>query len=253
MHARSRSMWNTGVSVLRPGKRAGLTLIELLVVLGILGVLVALMLPAVRRGGEAPRRTQCRNNLKQIGLALHNYHDVYQLFPPAYTVDQTGQPLHSWRTLILPFLEQQHLYESIDLTKPWDDPANADAYKTIVPPYICPSATIDRLHTTYTGMVGPDACLPPTQSRSLSEIKDGTSETVMVIEAAEPDAVHWMNPQDVGVRFLLSFNADSELDHEGGTHALFADGSVQFLSAEMSNTARQALATVAGSDTIDEW
>lgn len=253
MHTRSRSMRNTGVSKLRPRRRAGLTLVELLVVLAILAVLVALFLPNVRQGRTAARRTQCRNNLKQIGLALHNYHDIYQSFPPAYTVDETGQPLHSWRTLILPFIDQQQLYDSIDLSKPWDDPANAEAFQTVVPPYVCPSTTIDQLDTTYIGMVGPDAGLPLADGRPISEFTDGTSNTVIVIEAAEQNAVHWMNPQDAGVRFLLSFNADSKFDHDGGTHALLADGSVRFLSAELSNEARHALVTVAGGETIDEW
>lgn len=234
-------------------RHTGLTLIELLVVFAIVGVLVALLLPNVRRGSTAARQVQCRNNLKQIGLALLNYHDVYESFPPAYTLNEDGQPLHSWRTLILPFLEQQHLYESIDLSKPWDDPANAEAFQTAIPAYVCPSTTIEQTDTTYTGIAGPDACLPLMWSRPIFEITDGTSDTVMVIEAAEQDAVHWMNPQDVGVQFLLSFNPDSELDHEGGTHALFADGSVQFLSAEMSSEARLALVTVAGGETIDEW
>lgn len=233
-------------------RRRAFTLIELLVVIAIIAILIALLLPAVQQAREAARRTQCRNNLKQIGLALHLYHDEYRSFPPAYTVDETGQPLHSWRTLILPFIDQQQLYDSIDLSKPWDDPANAEAFQTAVPPYICPSTTIDQFHTTYTGMVGPDAALPLTDGRPISEFTDGTSNTVIVIEAAEQDAVHWMNPQDAGVRFLLSFDEDSEFDHDGGTHALLADGSVQFLSAKMSNETRQALVTVAGGETIDE-
>lgn len=237
----------------RMEKRTGLTLVELVVVFAIVAVLIALFLPATRRSREPARRTVCRNNLKQIGLALHNYHDVYRSFPPAYTVDDFGNPLHSWRTLILPYLDQLPLYNRIDLSKPWDDPANAEAFEIVIPAYVCPSTAIDQTHTTYMGMVRSDAGLPLTDGRPISEFTDGTSNTVIVIEAAEQDAVHWMNPQDVGVRFLLSFNPDSELDHEGGTHALFADGSVQFLSAEMSNEARQALVAVAGGETIDEW
>ncbi len=93
---RTRSIGTPGAK-----NRAGLTLVEFLVVFGIIIVLVALLLPGVRRGvPKAARRTQCKNNLKQISLALHNYHDEYQAFPPAYTMDADGQPLHSWRTLI---------------------------------------------------------------------------------------------------------------------------------------------------------
>ena len=74
------------------------------------GILIALLLPAVQAAREAARRTQCSNNLKQIGLAMHNYHDVNQQFPPAYIADADGQPMHSWRVLILPYLEHsRHL------------------------------------------------------------------------------------------------------------------------------------------------
>lgn len=234
-------------------ERQAYTWWQVFLVIAIMGVLAALLLPDHRGVREAARRVQCGNNLRQIGLALHHYHDEYQSFPPAYTVNEAGQPLHSWRTLILPFLEQQHLYESVDLSKPWHDPANEAAFKTAVPVYLCPSAEIDEIHTTYMGMVGPDACLHPTKPRSLSEITDGTSETLMVIETSPQQAVHWMAPQDEGVQFLLSFNEEDELDHDFGMNVLFADGSARFVTAAMSDAARQALVTVDGGETIGEW
>jgi type II secretory pathway pseudopilin PulG len=95
----------------------------------IIAFLFALMLPAGRVSRPAARRTQCKNNLKQVALALHNYADDHHALPPAYTVDAKGRPLHSWRTLILPYLDEQALYDSIDLSKPWDDPKNADAHE----------------------------------------------------------------------------------------------------------------------------
>ena len=79
-------------------------------------LVIALMLPAQRRAREPARRSQCKNNLKQIGLALHNYHETYGAFPPAYTVDADGKRLHSWRTLILPYLDQAPLYDKIDFS-----------------------------------------------------------------------------------------------------------------------------------------
>ncbi|MEZ6051323.1 MAG: DUF1559 domain-containing protein [Planctomycetaceae bacterium] len=253
MRTNARSMWHSEGIESGSNHRSAFTLLELIVTLAIVAALIALLLPARRGSREAARRTQCRNNLKQIGLALHNYHDVYQAFPPAYTVDETGQPLHSWRTLLLPYLDQKKLYESIDLSRPWDDPANAEAFKTVVPTYACPSAAIDPTQTTYLGMVGPDACLKPTEPRPIAEITDGTSHTILVIEASPQDAVHWMAPQDAGVRFLLSFKEESPFDHVGGTHALIADGSVQFLSATTPDETRQALVTVDGGETITDW
>ncbi|MBC8288680.1 MAG: DUF1559 domain-containing protein, partial [Planctomycetes bacterium] len=87
-------------------KRRGSWVAETLVTLAILAILTALFLPATRTPREASRRSQCKNNLKQIGIALHNYHEDHGAFPPAYTMDANGQPLHSWRTLILLYLAQ---------------------------------------------------------------------------------------------------------------------------------------------------
>ncbi len=89
----------------QPRKR-GFTWVELLVVVAIIGILVILLLPFRRTAGDAARRMQCSNNLKMLALAMHNYHDFYKSLPPAYTVDSQGNHLHSWRTLLLPFLEE---------------------------------------------------------------------------------------------------------------------------------------------------
>src|SRR5918997_1599426 len=91
-----------------------------------------------RSSRPAGRRIRCLNNLKQIVLALHNYEQAHKALPPAYTVDATGRPLHSWRTLILPYLEQEPLYRAIDLSKPWNDPANARALETTLLVFGCP-------------------------------------------------------------------------------------------------------------------
>jgi type II secretory pathway pseudopilin PulG len=105
-------------------------IVKILAVLGGIALLIAMLLPAVRSAREPARRNQCLSQLKQIALALETYADVHGKFPPAYTTDADGKPLHSWRTLILPYMEEPQLYASIDLTKPWDDPVNAKAFKT---------------------------------------------------------------------------------------------------------------------------
>jgi hypothetical protein len=108
--------------------RRGLRLIHILLDVGAFGLLLALLGPLNRGSGRgAAQRIQCVNNLKQIGLALHNYEQDHGTLPPAFTVDAKGRPLHSWRTLILPYMEYGRLYERIDLSRPWDDPANAQA------------------------------------------------------------------------------------------------------------------------------
>ena len=229
-------------------RRTGFTLIELIVVICIVGILIVLFLPATRSARPAARRMQCMNNLKQIGLALHNYADVYQSFPPAYTVDADGRPLHSWRTLILPYLDQAPLYRTIDLSKPWDDPANAAARETSLQVYRCPNADIPANCTTYVGNAAPNGSFHPTESRNPADFTDGTSNTLMVIEVSAEDAVPWMAPQDDDGQWALAFSSDTTLPHEEGVQALIADGSVQFLSAEMPVGERQAMITIAGND-----
>jgi prepilin-type N-terminal cleavage/methylation domain-containing protein len=124
-------------------RRRGFTLIELLVVIAIIAVLIALLLPAVQQAREAARRTQCRNNMKQIGLALHNYHDAHQIFPFGKGPSYTGAPVYarwSQHAMILPYLDQANLYNSIDFTNPPSTPGMAGAVPSFMPLFTSPSA-----------------------------------------------------------------------------------------------------------------
>lgn len=134
--------------------RRGFTLIELLVVIAIIAVLISLLLPAVQQAREAARRSQCLNNLKQIGLALHNYHDSYNVFPPAYLTtpggnaimgppSDTGDTGPGWTCLmlLLPQLEKANLYRSFNTDLPCWHSSNAVAAKSPVNVFLCPSAT----------------------------------------------------------------------------------------------------------------
>lgn len=127
-------------------KRRGFTLIELLVVIAIIAILIALLLPAVQQAREAARRTTCKNNMKQLGLALHNYHDVHRTFPSGWiAVSASPHMAHDglngagWGTMILPYLEQAPLYGKFDSKFAIEDPVNADFLKEILPSWQCPS------------------------------------------------------------------------------------------------------------------
>ena len=126
--------------------RRGFTLIELLVVIAIIAILIALLLPAVQQAREAARRTQCKNNLKQLGLAFHNYHDTHSRFPQPAMIGLTvssGMIMTSgasWQTMLLPYMDQGNVYNLMDLNSdPYDVPVNGPAVATIIPAFLCPS------------------------------------------------------------------------------------------------------------------
>ena len=126
-------------------KRAAFTLIELLVVIAIIAVLIALLLPAVQQAREAARRTQCRNNLHQLALALHNYHDTHSTFPFGYIPRQSPTPTGSgatWGAMILPFVDEMAIYNSLNFAVPLDDAAtnaNNTAVASSLAQFMCPS------------------------------------------------------------------------------------------------------------------
>ncbi len=198
-----------------------------------IGVLVGLLLPAVQAAREAARRMQCSNNLKQIALAMHNYHDEYKAFPPAFTVDANGKPLHSWRTLLLPYMEQQALYSQIDLNKPWDDPVNQPFNSMVVPTYSCPSAPVNSPEkTTYQVILDPSGIFSGPTPCPMQNILDGTSNTLLVVETPMDAAVPWMSPQDSNMAAFLG-RSNAVLHHTGGSNCAMADGSVTFMSSSL--------------------
>lgn len=149
----------------------GFTLIELLVVIAIIGVLVSLLLPAVQQAREAARRSQCKNNLKQFGLALHNYHDTHGCFPVPI-VNSSRAPLGSgwaWRAMILPFLDQAPAYNKINFLLPQTDatgtpPTNLDLCLSVFPVFICPSDPTPSKLSGGNNVIYPNWCWPAMNS-----------------------------------------------------------------------------------------
>ncbi len=151
-------------------RRSAFTLVELLVVIAIIGILIALLLPAVQAAREAARRSQCSNNCKQIGLALHNYHDTYKWFPMGFFASASDPSLSdlnagSWGTALLPYLEQQPLYDQYDHNRaPFNPPVgsatNIAVIRTPVAAFICPSVP-GGVNREYHGSGALDAATDP--------------------------------------------------------------------------------------------
>jgi prepilin-type processing-associated H-X9-DG protein len=239
----------------RPKKtsRRGLKLLNLVLVLVIVLSLITMLVPS-RSARPAARRAQCMNNLKQIALALHNYEQEHGALPPAYTLDPNGGPLHGWRTLILPYLEQEPLYKTIDLSKPWNDAANAKAFEAVIPEFRCPESSGQPNTTTYLAVVAPGGCFTAGEPRRLADITDSHGATLMVIEAGEERAVPWMAPLDADGPSVMGLGSGTELHHQGGTNACLVDGSVRFLKASISAEVRRALISISGNDKVGaEW
>ncbi len=276
------------ISAPRSRGRPAFTLIELLVVIAIIGVLVALLLPAVQSAREAARRAQCSNNLKQIGLALHGYHDSYRTFPAGGWIPSAAFPKNArmnmgWAAAILPGLEQRALYDALNFGHPYQDAANSTAGHTVLSVYLCPSeprtslwhrATgdpFDYADADYGGMYGPrglrgpgDVNSPPrgamifNQCLSLAEIRDGTSQTIQVGEAPEAINAMWISGRNIfdqykpiNARPAVEFGEELTSQHPGGVHVLFADGSVRFLKQSTDVNPLAALCTRAGNEVID--
>lgn len=207
----------------QPIRVRGFTLIELLVVIAIIAVLIALLLPAVQAAREAARRSQCRNNLKQIGLALHNYNSAVKLFPPISVLPSgsTFEP-YSAQVRILPYLEQLNLAKLVDWSKGAQFTANPTLARTRVPIYLCPSEINDRARLTptlthyplnygfnegtwfiydpLTGNVG-DGAFHPNRAFTSADFRDGLSNTLAAAEvkAYQPNLWDTNNPSTLGV------------------------------------------------------
>lgn len=234
-----------------PRPREGFTLIELLVAVAIIAILVAILLPAVQQARAAARLSQCRNNAKQIGLALHNYLGQHSVFPPGSTSDVEqggwiGRPdtrhIHSWTTMILPFLEETGIYEAIDFSVSSMDAVNQPAAGNLIAPLRCPSYTgsdfsrddnytrfseqyaitnyvalgssdVGHIYGQNTGLYQPDGTIYPLSSTRHGDVIDGMSNTIIIAETREENMAVWI---DGGVGTVVALRYD---EFNGPTYA----------------------------------
>jgi prepilin-type N-terminal cleavage/methylation domain-containing protein/prepilin-type processing-associated H-X9-DG protein len=262
----------------------GFTLIEALVVISIIGILLGLLLPAIQAAREAAHRISCCNNLHQIGVGMHYYHDANRHFPPGSiemrsltTMPRFQARQIAWSTLLLPYVEQKGVYSMLDLNKQFDHADNAKGAATVLAIYLCPSVprntflVQNRGACDYGGIMG--QTLQPSITMqdgvmidkekgvnyiSIKEISDGTSYTIMISEDAAWTDGQWINGQNV---FVVSWpintppNGDNEIrsKHHGGANGLFCDGSVRFLFQEMDLNTLKGIVTRAGKEVIQPF
>jgi len=220
------------------------------------GILAGFTLPAIQAAREAARRAQCANNLKMIGLALAQYESQYGRFPPAYIADADGKPMHSWRVLILPYLDEESLYSEYDFSEPWDGPKNRLLLTRMPGVYSCPSHAVARgdTNTAYAGVFGEHCAFRgPAGVRSV-EITDGPGATLMVGEASRAN-IPWMKPQDIDIKTYpdLGNGNGFSSDHPGVVNFLKCDGAVHFISKTTNQTTLDALYTRDGGETVGNY
>ncbi len=273
----------------RSHTRPAFTLIELLVVLAIIGVLVALLLPAVQAAREAARRMNCISNLKQVGIAIHGYHDVFGTFPAGGWIFDPTQPATTrmnsgWSASVLPWVEQKPLYDSLNLSLPYNQAQNSTASATVLSVYLCPSEprqsfwnqapgdAFQSADADYGGLYGPRGIGPKpytnnpprgpflfNQNVAMAQVLDGSSGTIFVGEAPEAINALWASGHNIfdqsaaiNARPKYEYGEELTSQHPGGVNALFGDGSVHFLKNSLNLNVLAALCTRAGGEVVQD-
>jgi prepilin-type processing-associated H-X9-DG protein len=207
------------------------------------GAMFAYLVPVFRASFDSARRVQCVNNLRQIAMAMHNYHATNNTFPRAVSLDEKGKPLLSWRVAILPYIGQQALYNKFNHEEPWDSAHNKALLKEMPATYSCPNrVNPEPFTTTYQVLVGKNAMFEKDQDVGVVDVTDGTSNTLLVVEAKK--AVPWTKPDDLPFDPAAApslFGAGSS--HPGGFNAAMGDGSVRFIKGTIDPRTFRALIT----------
>jgi hypothetical protein len=203
---------------------------------------------------ESANHRERMDRFKQIALAMHNYYDVHKCLPPAAVRDKDGKPLLSWRVAILPYIEQNDLYKQFHLDEPWDSPHNRSLIEKMPGTYMDLGPKADQLNhdgkTTFQVPVGPQTVFYKNEGTKFSEITDGTSATILLVEVEPRRAVIWSKPED--------WEADLEHPRRGVERndrnqfvAAWCDGSVQYVSTDVDEKKLRSRLTRAGRETVD--
>lgn len=270
--------WPTPAGTSRAFQRhAAFTLVELLVVIAIIGILIALLLPAIQAARAAAQRTQCKNNLRQIGVAMHSHHDAQRKFPIGCWEwrpfgNMTKRQI-AWSAYLLPYMEEANLAKRLDFTKAFDDAANASAAATVLSVYLCPSSKRleqqieGRGGCDYGGMFGERITRPNNPPRGLMvqerayaarHVTDGLSKTIIVGEDSQFVDGQWINGKNLfdqafALNAAPAFENDLRSEHGGGVQVTLADSSVHFLTDDLSLATLAALCTRADGDSVSDF
>lgn len=220
---------------------------------GLIGVVVlaALLVPAVQKVRQAAGRANDTNNLKQLGLGMHNQLDATNKWTVPFAHDNTGTVYrgHSFRVGLLPYVEQDALYRSLDLTQPWDSPRNSPITSQAVRPFFTPFDPPSS-NTPYRAFVGGGALFNADGSPvHIRDIKDGSSNTILMVHATEQ--VPWAKPQELAYSPTGPLPPLGHKAMPGGATVLMADGSTRFLAAGTPDPVLRALITRAGNEPVD--
>lgn len=212
--------------------------------------ITSLVGPAVEKVRLAAARQQSINNLQQMALAMHAYHDVHKSFPPAFSEDAKGKKLLSWRVHILPFIDQENLFKQFKLDEPWDSDHNKKLIAQMPNIYRSPLARAGGEKTTYLVPVGPMTIFEGKKGIGIGGITDGTSNTILIVEADDPAAVVWTKPDDLPVN---QKDPLAKLNRKGSPGFLIAlaDGSVRMLASTINPNTLWALFTRNGGELIN--